>query len=62
MQRLIVNDHHAQVIREARRKVEVRDPTGKVVGYVIPAPSADEIAKANQRLAEATIEQLSQRN
>ncbi|HJT31643.1 MAG TPA: hypothetical protein VJ783_06285 [Pirellulales bacterium] len=62
MQRLIVNDQQAEVIREAHRKVEVRDPAGKVVGYVIPAPSADEIAKVEQRLARTSAGHVSQRN
>lgn len=62
MQRLIVNDRQAEVIREARRKVEVRDPAGKVVGYVIPAPSEEDRAEAARRLAEALTEPAAHRN
>lgn len=62
MQRLIVNDQQADVIREARCKVEVRNPAGKIVGHVIPAPSADEIAKVEQRLAQVSAWQISQRS
>lgn len=62
MQRLVVNNQQAEIIREARRKVEIRDPAGKIVGYVIPAPSDDEIAKVEQRLSDAAIGHPTQQN
>ncbi len=52
MQPLVVDDKQAEVIRTAPRKIEVRDPTGRIIGYITRAPTKEEIAKARKRFEE----------
>lgn len=52
MQRMMVDEKQAEIIRTARQKVEVRDPTGKIIDYITPAPSEEDIARARQRMEE----------
>ncbi|HET6883877.1 MAG TPA: hypothetical protein VFI31_27230 [Pirellulales bacterium] len=52
MQRIIVDENQAEVIRTARQKVEVRDPTGEVIDYIMPEPSEEDLARARQRVEE----------
>jgi hypothetical protein len=52
MQRIIVDEKQAEVIRTARQKVEVRDPTGKLIDYIMRVPSEEELAQARRRMEE----------
>ena len=49
---IIVDREQANVIRHAGRSVEVRGPDGKIMGYISPPPSDEEIASVKKRLAE----------
>ncbi|HET6879596.1 MAG TPA: hypothetical protein VFI31_05565 [Pirellulales bacterium] len=42
----------AEMIASAGRTVQVRDPNGRLVGFITPAPREEEIAAARTRLAE----------
>ncbi|HQU42944.1 MAG: hypothetical protein B7Z73_01370 [Planctomycetia bacterium 21-64-5] len=53
---IIVDREQASVIRNAGRSVEVRGPDGKMVGYIDPWPSEEEIAIVKKRLAEGADE------
>lgn len=51
MSRIIVDDQEAALITEASRMVQVVNHQGKVVGYITPAPTDEELSKWRQRLA-----------
>lgn len=42
----------ANLITSAGGTVHVRDPQGKLIGFITPAPPQEELASALQRLAE----------
>lgn len=52
MQHIVVNPDQADVIRRAGRSIQVVDATGKIVGYITPAPPDDEIQRVKQWLDE----------
>lgn len=52
MKQLIVEDEQAEVIRDASEKVEVRDPTGRIIDYITPVPNAEEIVRAQETMEE----------
>lgn len=51
MTHIIVSEEQAAVIARAGRNVQVRDPQGRLIGYIKLAPPEEEIAKAKARLA-----------
>lgn len=52
MPHITVDSAQAETIVKFGRQVQVRDPHGKIVGFIDPAPSDEEIALAKARLAE----------
>jgi hypothetical protein len=52
MSDIVVNMDVAEMITTAGRTVHVRDPNGRLVGFITPAPPEEEIASARARLAE----------
>lgn len=50
MTQIILNDDQAQAVQAARDAVEVRDRSGRLLGYVSPPPGDAEIAQAKRRL------------
>jgi hypothetical protein len=46
---IIVDRQQASVIRNARRSVQVRDPEGRLIAFIEPAPTEEEIARAMAR-------------
>lgn len=52
MPHIVVDLDEAEMIARAGRSVQVRDPNGNLVGFITPAPPADELAAARARLAE----------
>jgi hypothetical protein len=51
MSHIAVNDEQAALIAASNGTVQVRDTRGRVIGYLTPWPSAEEIAEAKARLA-----------
>lgn len=52
MPHIVVDSGQAETIVKFGRNVQVRDPNGKIVGFIEPAPSDEEIALAKARLAK----------
>jgi hypothetical protein len=52
MPHIEVNAHQANLITSAGGTVHVRDPQGRLIGFITPAPPQEEIESALQRLAE----------
>ena len=52
MPHIVVDTDEAEMITKAGRTVHVRDPKGRLVGFITPAPPEEEIALAKARLAE----------
>ncbi|MEX2092514.1 MAG: hypothetical protein WD971_07540 [Pirellulales bacterium] len=53
MIKIVLNDEQAKTVEEATGAIELRDPQGRLVGYVSRSPSSQEIADAKRRLASA---------
>lgn len=53
MIKIVLNDDQAKAVDEAAGAIELRDPQGRLVGYVSRSPSTREIAEARRRLASA---------
>lgn len=51
MSQIIVDAHEAALIKTAAKTVPVVDQEGKLVGFVTPAPTDQELEKWRQRLA-----------
>lgn len=51
MPHIVVDSAQAETIVKFGRQVQVRDPRGKIVGFIDPAPSDEEMALAKARLA-----------
>lgn len=52
MQRIVVDEKQAEIIRTARQKVEIRDDTGRLIDYITPLPSEEDLARARRRMEE----------
>lgn len=52
MQRIVVDEKQAEIIRTARQKVEIRDEAGNVIDYITPVPSEEDLARARMRMEE----------
>jgi hypothetical protein len=52
MPHIVVDCDEAEMIFRAGHAVQVRDPNGKLVGFITPAPPEEELAAARARLAE----------
>ena len=52
MKHIVVDQQQAELIRGGGRSIQVLDAAGKIVGYITPAPSEEEIALVGARLAE----------
>lgn len=52
MPHIVVDNDQAEMIVRGDRTVHVRDPNGKLVGFITPAPPEEEIALAKARWAE----------
>lgn len=48
---IVVDEQQAQVIAAAGRSIQVRDSSGRLIGFITPAPPAAEIARAKQRIS-----------
>ncbi len=51
MTHIMVSEEQAAIIAQAGSNVQVRDPQGRLIGFIKLAPSDQEIAKAKERLA-----------
>ena len=51
MQHIVVNDEQAKIISESPESIEIRDRSGKHLGYVAHGFTDEDIAIAKQRLA-----------
>ena len=51
MPHIVVNDEQARIISESAESIEIRDPSGKHLGYVAHGFTDEEFAIAKQRLA-----------
>lgn len=51
MSHIIVTDEQAALISRSNGMIQVQDCQGRVIGYVTPAPTAEEIAKLKARLS-----------
>jgi hypothetical protein len=49
MPHIVVDERQAELVAQAHGLVQVRDPDGRVVGYITPAPTEEEIARAKLR-------------
>jgi hypothetical protein len=49
MIKIVLNDDQAKAVDEAAGAIELRDPQGRLVGYVSRSPSTREIAEARRR-------------
>ncbi|HUY33458.1 MAG TPA: hypothetical protein VMV69_11975 [Pirellulales bacterium] len=45
---IVVDEQQAAIIAKAGRSVRILDPKGNIVGFVTPAPSPEEIARARK--------------
>lgn len=53
MQHIVVNPDQAELIRRSgRSSVQVLNAAGEIVGYITPAPPADEVEHVKRWLAE----------
>lgn len=52
MPHIVVDRVEAEMIARAGQTVQIRDPNGKVLGFITPAPPPEELASARARLAE----------
>lgn len=52
MSQIVVDAHEAVLIKTAPSMVQVVDHEGKLLGYVTPAPTDQELEKWRQRLAD----------
>ena len=48
----VVDKRQAAIIPQTRRSVRVLDPEGKLVGFIAPAPPAEEVARMMARIEE----------
>jgi uncharacterized protein YmfQ (DUF2313 family) len=51
MSQIVVDAHEAVIIKTAPSMVQVVDREGKLLGYVTPAPTDEELEKWRRRLA-----------
>ena len=51
MPHIVVTDEQARLISESAESIEIRDRSGKHLGYVAPGFTDEDIAIAKQRLA-----------
>jgi len=51
MQHLVVSDEQARIISQSSEGLEIRDRTGRHLGYVAHGFSAEDIAIAKERMA-----------
>lgn len=49
MIRLILNDDQSKAVENAASTMEIRDATGRLLGYLQPSPSDARIAAAKER-------------
>jgi hypothetical protein len=52
MKHIVVNQQQAEAIRTAGRSIQVLDASGKIVGFIKPAPPEEEINRVKARIAE----------
>lgn len=53
MPHITVDAEQAKIIREASGDIEIRDPSGRRLGYVSHGFSAEALGKAKERVASA---------
>lgn len=53
MQHIVVNDEQARIIRQSSGSVEIRDASGRHLGYIAQGFTDEDIALARQRLASS---------
>ena len=51
MQHIVVNDEQARIIRDSSGSVEIRDASGRHLGYVAHGITDEDLAIARQRKA-----------
>ena len=51
MSRIVVSEEQAALITASNNALQVRDSQGRLIGYVTPALTADELAKLKARIA-----------
>ena len=51
MIRIILDDQQAKSLQSGRETIELRDRSGKLLGYAARTPSAKDIEEAERRLA-----------
>ena len=52
MNHIVVSQEQVEVIRAAGRSVQVLDASGRIVGFIKPAPSEEQINRVKARIAE----------
>jgi len=60
MAHIVVDDEQARIISESAENVEIRDRTGRRLGFVAHGFTDEDIALAQQRLASSEPRQTSQ--
>ncbi|HEX7449485.1 MAG TPA: hypothetical protein VF306_18150 [Pirellulales bacterium] len=50
MSHIILNQEQAELLSRSRKKLQVRDSAGRIIGFIEPAPSEEEIARAKARM------------
>jgi hypothetical protein len=53
MIRIVLNDEQAKAVESASGAIELRDPQGRLVGFVSRSISEDQLAAAKRRLNSA---------
>lgn len=51
MSRIVVSEEQAALITASNNALQVRDSQGRLIGYVTPALTADELANLKARIA-----------
>jgi hypothetical protein len=55
MLHIVVDDQQAKLIAEATEGIEIRDPRGNHLGYVVHGFSEDDVVIARERLASEAL-------
>lgn len=50
MPEIILSEEQAALLAQAGQTLRVRDPRGRLIGFLEPAPSEEEIARAKERM------------
>lgn len=51
MLQIVLDERQAELLKQSGRTLQVLDPQGRFIGFIEPAPSEAEIARAKARMA-----------